>query len=105
MTTEKKTQQVTFLFEGHECQGYEIHQGVSDTDEAIMQGDHCIGTYIHGFLDNAPVIEHLLKAKSQESSAKSQTYADFKEEQYNRLADHVRQHLDMEKLYRILSDD
>ncbi len=105
MTTEKKTQQVTFLFEGHECRGYEIHQGVSDTDEAIMQGDHCIGTYIHGFLDNAPVIEHLLKAKSQESSAKSQTYADFKEEQYNRLADHVRQHLDMERLYRILSDD
>ena len=29
MTPEKTTRQVTFEFEGHECQGYEIHQGVS----------------------------------------------------------------------------
>ena len=31
--------------------------------------------------------------------------ADFKEQQYDRLADHVRQHLDMDKLYKILADD
>ena len=61
MTAEKTTRQVTFPFNGQTCQGYEIHQGVSDTDQAILQTDHCIGTYIHGFLDNAPVIEHLLK--------------------------------------------
>ena len=29
MTKEKTTRQVTFQFEGHECQGYEIHQGVA----------------------------------------------------------------------------
>ena len=61
MTSTKTTQQVTFQFEGQACQGYEIHQGVSDTDQAIFQTDHCIGTYIHGFLDNMPVIEYLLK--------------------------------------------
>ncbi len=101
MTATKTTQQVTFLFEGEECQGYEIHQGVSDTDEAIMQTDHCIGTYIHGFLDNAPIIDFLLKDKVK-SNEPLQSYADFKEEQYNRLADHVRQHLDMNKLYEIM---
>ena len=96
---------MTFLFDGQECQGYEIHQGVSDTDEAILQTDHCIGTYIHGFLDNAPVIEHLLKpiAKSQKPKAKS--LMDFKNEQYNKLAAHVRQHVDMERIYQILTSN
>ena len=103
MTAEKTTKQVTFLFEGQACQGYEIHQGVSDTDEAIMQTDHCIGTYIHGFLDNAPVIDFLLRDKAT-GTAPVQSFAAFKEEQYDRLAAHVRQHLDMERLYQILTD-
>jgi len=105
MTPEKTTQQVTFHFEGHECKGYEIHQGVSDTDQAILQTDHCIGTYIHGFLDNAPVIEHLLKAKSQKPIANSLSYADSKDEQYDKLADHIRQHVDIDRIYRILSGE
>ena len=106
MTSEKTTKQVTFEFNGQECKGYEIHQGVSDTDEAILQTDHCIGTYIHGFLDNQPVIEHLIgKFKIQNSKFKRQDYADFKEEQYNKLADHVRQHVDMERIYQILTNN
>ena len=103
MTPEKTTKQVTFMFEGHECQGYEIHQGVSDTVEAILQTDHCIGTYIHGFLDNAPVIEYLLKDKAV-SIHSEQSLADFKEEQYNKLADHVRQHMDIDQIYKILTN-
>ena len=117
MTAEKTTRQVTFPFNGQTCQGYEIHQGVSDTDQAILQTDHCIGTYIHGFLDNAPVIEHLLNHGNQgdcplceqrsglhgdcphESSPES-----FKDQQYDKLAAHVRQHVDMDKLYQIISD-
>lgn len=107
MTHEKTTQQVTFQFEGQTCQGYEIHQGISDTDQSILQSDHCIGTYIHGFLDNAPVIEFLLKhqstANSQMPTAKS--YAAFKEEQYDKLAEHVRKYVDIPRLYQILKDD
>ena len=104
MAAEKTTRQVTFTFDGQECQGYEIHQGVTDTDEAIMQTDHCIGTYIHGFLDNVPVIEHLLSGKAISHQPIAKSYTDFKEEQYNKLADHVRQHLDMKRLYQILTD-
>ena len=103
MTPEKTTKQVTFEFEGKTCKGYEIHQGRSDTDCAIFQEGHCIGTYIHGFLDNAPVIEFLLRDKVKEA-APTQSYAAFKEEQYDRLADHVRRHVDMEKIYDILQD-
>jgi adenosylcobyric acid synthase len=104
MTPEKTTRQVTFMFEGQACQGYEIHQGISDTAEAILQTDHCIGTYIHGFLDNTPVIEHLLKDKAV-SIHSEQSLADFKDEQYNKLADHVRKHVDIDKIYKILTND
>ena len=104
MTPEKTTRQVTFMFEGQACQGYEIHQGISDTAEAILQTDHCIGTYIHGFLDNIPVIEHLLKDKAV-SIHSEQSLADFKDEQYNKLADHVRKHVDIDKIYKILTND
>ena len=105
MTPEKTTRQVCFEFNGQTCQGYEIHQGISDTDQAVMQTDHCIGTYIHGFLDNAPVIEHILeKFKMQNAKFKMQSYADFKEEQYDKLADHVRQHVNMEQIYKILTN-
>ena len=84
MTPEKTTRQVTFQFDGQPCQGYEIHQGVSDTDQAIIQADHCIGTYIHGFLDNAPVIEYMLKDKTV-SCTSLKSYSEFKEEQYDKF--------------------
>ena len=118
MTAEKTTRQVTFPFNGQTCQGYEIHQGVSDTDQAILQTDHCIGTYIHGFLDNAPVIEHLLKASPRPLPIEGELArapfsppfggagggSTFKDQQYDKLAAHVRQHVDMDKLYQIISD-
>ena len=106
MTTEKTTKQVTFEFNGQACQGYEIHQGVSNTDEAILQTDHCIGTYIHGFLDNAPVIEHMLSRFAvQRSPQDTLNYATFKDQQYDKLAAHVRQYVDMERIYQILTSD
>ena len=108
MTHEKTTKQVSFVFDGQECQGYEIHQGVSDTDQAILQTDHCIGTYIHGFLDNAPVIEYILSEKGKVKSVKFATavnYSDFKQQQYDKLAEHVRKYVDIPRLYQILQDD
>ena len=137
MTPEKTTRQVTFEFEGHECQGYEIHQGVSYRGERKEERgerndcrgersvftDHCIGTYIHGFLDNAPVIEHLLKGLSGVrgcpviehllkglsgvrgcGGTEVRDYQAFKEEQYDKLADHVRKYVDMERIYEILTN-
>lgn len=107
MTAEKTTQQVTFMFNGQQCEGYEIHQGISDTSEAILQTDHCIGTYIHGFLDNPPVINHLLSTCPlccNTVAAPHLTHADFKEEQYDKLAQHVRQYVDVPRIYEILTD-
>jgi adenosylcobyric acid synthase len=106
MGADKTTKQVTFQFDGQTCQGYEIHQGVSDTDEAILQSDHCIGTYIHGFLDNAAVIEYVLRGKKLEGRGeRAVSYRDFKEQQYDKLAEHVRQYVDIERIYQILSSN
>ena len=105
ITTEKTTKQVTFQFDGQNCQGYEIHQGVSDTDEPILFGDHCIGTYIHGFLDNPAVINRLLSDYVDTDQVETLDPQAFKEEQYDKLAAHVRKHVDMERLYQILTDD
>lgn len=105
ITTEKTTKQVTFQFDGQNCQGYEIHQGVSDTDEPILFGEHCIGTYIHGFLDNPAVINRLLSDYVDTDQVETLDPQAFKEEQYDKLAAHVRKHVDMERLYQILTDD
>lgn len=111
MTAEKTTRQVEFAFEGEKCSGYEIHQGVTtviaDEDSSlspvVLEGN-CMGTYIHGILDNKPVIDYLLRDfKTAEKAAEHESVADFKNRQYDLLADHVRQCLDMEKLYEIMS--
>ena len=100
---EKKTRQVTFEFNGQKCQGYEIHQGISDTDEAIVQTDHCIGTYIHGILDNAPFVDFLLRPYADRvKNAEPFDYHAFKEQQYDKLADHIRRYVDVPAAYRIL---
>lgn len=108
MTREKTTRQVTFEFGGQECKGYEIHQGISDTDKVILQSGNCIGTYIHGFLDNPPVIEYLLNLNpnlNPDDNLNLEDNESFKEGQYDKLADHVRRHVDMERIYQILTDN
>lgn len=103
ITAEKTTRQVTFEFNGQPCQGYEIHQGVSDTDEAILTADHCIGTYIHGILDNAPFIDYLLRPYvDRMASTEPFDYQAYKEQQYDRLAALVRQYVDIPAVYRFM---
>ena len=100
MTTEKTTTRVEFEFEGEKCFGYEIHQGRSTTEKLILQEKNCIGTYLHGFLDNEPVINSLLKDK--ESSTPTMSLEEFKNHQYDLLADHVRKYVNIDKLYEIM---
>ena len=102
MTADKATTQVEFEFNGAFCKGYEIHQGRSTTDKMILQEGNCIGTYIHGFFDNPAVINFILKEKQKEQAV-TMSIDEYKDKQYNLLADHVRAHLDMTRLYKILT--
>lgn len=109
MTAEKMTMQVEFEFDGMLCKGYEIHQGRTtlrsgeDVDEkkVVMQGN-CIGTYVHGILDNPSAIDYILKDKVKEESHTAISIDDFKNKQYDMLAEHVRKYVDIEKLYKIM---
>ena len=107
MTAEKTTKQVEFEFEGKMCKGYEIHQGRTEGEQQapVTLQDNCIGTYIHGFLDNPSVIEFILKGKVEntEKQIKNETYEEFKDRQYDLLADHVRKYVDIKRLYEIIA--
>lgn len=101
MSSEKTTRKVEFMFDGEKCRGYEIHQGKSgrmENGEIVCDGgdyqikDNVIGTYIHGILDNKPVIDYILKDVSPESRQ-------YTEDPYDRLAEHVRKHVDIHQIY------
>ena len=118
MNGDKHTRQVNCQFGG----GYEIHQGethpVGDAkpspllhlddgrEDGYIVDNKCMGTYVHGILDNTPFVDFLLEPFRDKiaESGKPFDYASFKEEQYDKLADHVRQHVDMEQIYKILTD-
>ncbi|MDR1456287.1 MAG: cobyric acid synthase [Tannerella sp.] len=69
-----------------------------------LMNNRCMGTYIHGILDNAPAVDLLLQPfLDRTSSPAAFDYAAFREEQYDKLAAHVRRHVDMELVYSILN--
>ncbi|NLV53763.1 MAG: cobyric acid synthase [Bacteroidales bacterium] len=104
MNAEKVTRQVEFEFNGDVCKGYEIHQGNSTTEESVLMENHCIGTYIHGFLDNPSVINYLLKPFDlDEKMVEQESLESFKSRQYDLLANHVRKYVDIARIYEILS--
>lgn len=103
--------------------GYEIHMGRTELDE--MQGaavaeiqqqtyrmDGCCkenvyGTYIHGIFDEEGVVKAMLASLAERKgitlgNLTQMTRKEYKETQYNLLADTLRRHLDMEKIYQIM---
>ena len=119
MSGEKVTRQVGCEY----GTGYEIHMGetspfgdaraqpllhLSDgREDGYIVDNKCMGTYLHGILDNQPFVDFLLQpfAEKLAEADKPFDYQAFKEEQYDKLADHVRRYVDMERLYQILTDD
>jgi len=107
---EKVTVQREFLFKEYVemCSGYEIHMGItisdhSDSvlklengDQGCLLNENCWGTYMHGILDNQLVIDDLLGGYSSDEKI---SYQDFKEENYNKLADLLRANLDIDQIY------
>jgi adenosylcobyric acid synthase len=97
--------------------GYEIHNGRTDflseieplavlengaTDGCVAE--KCFGTYIHGILDNAEFVELLIQPFLIEKTNQAPfDYCKFKEEQFDKLAEHVRKYVNMELIYEIMS--
>lgn len=126
--TEKITRQNRFAFlpkSASPCtdfpdKGYEIHTG--ETRTLSSEPEHpvalladgrrdgyrlnasCWGTYLHGILDNPDVLDDLAEGFNMQQANASFDYAAYKEEQYDRLAAWVRQHIDLAYIYRTATE-
>jgi len=103
--------------------GYEIHMGRTELDEVQgaavaeiqqqtyrMDGcckENVYGTYIHGIFDEEGIVKAMLASLAERKgitlgNLTQMTRKEYKETQYNLLADTLRRHLDMEKIYQIM---
>lgn len=106
---------------GANVDGYEIHMGETTLSQEakclIMlengMGDGCqagniFGTYLHGFFDEQVVRGGMLKALADVKGVSLTGIAfdlkAYKEAQYDKLAQSVREHLDMQMIRRILEE-
>ncbi|MDO4690925.1 MAG: cobyric acid synthase [Fusobacterium sp.] len=91
---------------GLKIRGYEIHQGISTIDKAIVCKDNIFATYIHGIFDNTEFTNgflNLVRAKKNMPLVnKIKKFSDFKEEQYDKLANLMRESLNIEEIYKII---
>ena len=115
---------------GKEVSGYEIHMGITKKNEnsnnfvtvkqkleqkvnyqvgSVNKECNVFGTYLHGIFDDIDftrtILNNIRKMKNLEpieSNVKS--FKEFKNQQYDKLADYLREHLDMEKIYEIMNE-
>ncbi|HHW47644.1 MAG TPA: cobyric acid synthase [Clostridiaceae bacterium] len=114
--------------DGTVVEGYEIHMGTTEYLEGCspyltissVLGQHAVkvdgvrngdvlGTYIHGIFDNMDftmgLINNLRKRKGLgKADGIVRSFREFKEEQYDKLADLLRNNLDMERIYKIIKE-
>ena len=103
---------------GLEVAGYEIHMGVTDaagphtafTSEGtgICSGN-IYGTYIHGFFDRGEIAETVVRSLVGRKGIEYRggdavDHSEFREREFDRLAETLRSSLDMEYIYSILRD-
>ena len=128
---DKKTAQYTGIFgevggilgglSGLEIEGYEIHMGETSAadgyalsftggDTGTQQGN-VYGTYIHGLFDRGEIAGSVINALADRKGidacdvlAGAIDHREFKEREYDRLADILRQHLDMDAIYGMLRE-
>ena len=106
---------------GKRVAGYEIHAGVSafgpdvrfwlGPDGACNPGGNVLGTYLHGLFDDGALADAVvrraraIRGLPEKPATDEQAAVDmraYREGQFDALADAVRGHLDMERIYRIL---
>lgn len=119
ITQKKKTKQCSFFFLRNKdvCNGYEIHMGetVGEIHRPLCQktdgetdgfflNDKTFGTYIHGFFDNEETIKYVLNQIRKGTKVKT-NYHQFKENQYEKLAAFVREHVHLDFIYQTLRHD
>lgn len=125
---EKTTTRVEAKVGEETISGYEIHMGrsenheqhyfaqiisangkaVSRNDGAVSLDKRVLGTYLHGVFDNSTWRRKLLN-QVRESKGLSpienitMPYSEYKNQEYDKLADLIRENIDLEKIYQIMN--
>ncbi len=100
---------------GLEYEGYEIHigrsRGIGQMEELVVLTDSrgmVYGTYVHGIFDKGDMAFALVKALADRKGISvgdgAEDFAVFKDRQYEKLADTLRQYMNMEEIYGILGE-
>lgn len=119
--TLKKVEGIFFPLSGMSYVGYEIHMGETGySSEAGEQtgetgtivsgaGKDIYGTYVHGIFDKGEIASAVIEALAEKKgivmeNGAFEDYRTFKEKQYDKLADTLREYLDMEEIYGMLTE-
>ena len=98
---------------GAEFEGYEIHMGESCLPDGtqvaseVVQDGNVYGSYVHGIFDtqecSKALVSALMAAKGLDATAvQGLDMHAYKEREYDKLEAMIREHMDMELVYKIL---
>ncbi len=94
---------------GKAWQGYEIHMGQSeDNHPAVLSSGNVYGTYVHGIFDVPGISDTIIQSLCEIKGISFDDIGQFdprtyKEAQYDKLAETVRNSLNMDLIYEILA--
>ena len=94
---------------GMTYRGYEIHMGRSDEAlPPLVSRENVYGSYVHGVFDAPGICDTILKALCEKkgidfSALGTFDMTEYKERQYDLLADTVRSNMDMDLVYKVLN--
>jgi len=98
------------ILNGRKYKGYEIHMGRTKAENlnapVITQGN-VLGTYIHGFFDRTEIAEGILMLLFERKGIKKpvpkmESRVETQEKELDKLADCLRENLDMDLIYRAI---
>ena len=78
-------------------------------EAVVSDGGNVYGSYVHGLFDSAAVAECMIQKLANDKGicigqGSLQDYADYKQKQYDLLAETLRQYLDREAVYGMLRE-